>query len=162
MDEKLEPVFSNAIYWMQNENWELANSPNEKDQGSFMEADWSILAENGMIKMVDGKEPFLPNIEIELSYGHTTGMMMPKIQDSSNTIIYVADLVPMAAHIPLPWVMAYDIHPVLTIEEKRMLLPKAVDENWHLFFEHDPIHQACTVQFDGRHYRLKESVTISE
>ena len=87
---------------------------------------------------------------------------MPKIQDSSNTIIYVADLVPMAAHIPLPWVMAYDMHPVLTIEEKRMLLPKAVDENWHLFFEHDPIHQACTVQFDGRHYRLKESVTISE
>jgi len=162
VDEKLEPVFSNAIYWMQNENWELANSPNEKDQGSFMEADWSILAENGMIKMVDGKEPFLPNIEIELSYGHTTGMMMPKIQDSSNTIIYVADLVPMAAHIPLPWVMAYDMHPVLTIEEKRMLLPKAVDENWHLFFEHDPIHQACTVQFDGKHYRLKESVTISE
>ena len=74
----------------------------------------------------------------------------------------MADLIPMAAHIPLPWVMAYDIHPVLTVQEKRALLPKAVDENWVLFFEHDPSHQACTVHFDGKHYRLKDSVNISE
>ena len=87
-------------------------------------------------------------------------MMMPKIQDSFNTMIYVADLVPMAAHIPLPWVMAYDMQPVLTIQEKRVLLPKAVDENWHLFFEHDPIHQACTVQFDGRE-NMSESLDIA-
>ena len=127
-----------------------------------MEADWSVLAENGMIKIVDGKELFLPGINLELSYGHTTGMMLPKIQDSSNTIVYMADLIPMAAHIPLPWVMAYDIHTVLTVQEKRALLPKAVDENWVLFFEHDPSHQACTVHFDGKHYRLKDSVNISE
>ncbi|MBT3479143.1 MAG: MBL fold metallo-hydrolase [Candidatus Marinimicrobia bacterium] len=158
---KLEPVFPNATYWMQNENWDLANSPSEKDQGSFMEADWSVLAENGMIKIVDGKESFLPEITMEMSYGHTTGMMLPKIQDSSNTIVYMADLIPMAAHIPLPWVMAYDILPVLTVQEKQLFLPKAVDENWILFFEHDPVHQACTVHFDGKHYRLKESVTIS-
>jgi len=158
---KLEPVFPNATYWMQNENWDLANSPSEKDQGSFMEADWSVLAENGMSKIVDGKESFLPEITMEMSYGHTTGMMLPKIQDSSNTIVYMADLIPMAAHIPLPWVMAYDILPVLTVQEKQLFLPKAVDENWILFFEHDPVHQACTVHFDGKHYRLKESVTIS-
>jgi len=159
---KLEPVFTNATYWMQKENWDLANSPSEKDQGSFMEADWSVLSENGMIHLVDGKEPFLPEINMELSYGHTTGMMLPKIQDSSNTIVYMADLIPMAAHIPLPWVMAYDIHPVLTVQEKGAFLPKAVDEDWVLFFEHDPNHQACTVNFDGKHYRLKESVIISE
>ena len=152
---KLEPVFPNATYWMQKENWDLANSPSEKDQGSFMEADWSVLSENGMIHLVDGKEPFLPEINMELSYGHTTGMMLPKIQDSSNTIVYMADLIPMA------WVMAYDIHPVLTVQEKQEFLPKAVEENWILFFEHDPVHQACTVHFDGKHYRLKESVIIS-
>lgn len=159
---KLEPVFPNATYWMQKENWDLANSPSEKDQGSFMEADWSVLAENSMIHLVDGKESFLPGINIELSYGHTTGMMLPKIQNSSNTIVYMADLIPMAAHIPLPWVMAYDINPVLTVQEKQNFLPKAVEENWILFFEHDPVHQACTVHFDGKHYRLKESVIISE
>ena len=76
---KLEPVFPNATYWMQQENWDLANSPSEKDQGSFMEADWSVLAENGMIKIVDGKELFLPGINLELSYGHTTGMMLSLI-----------------------------------------------------------------------------------
>ena len=158
---KLEPVFPNATYWMQKENWDLANSPSEKDQGSFMEADWSVLAENSMIHLVDGKESFLPGINIELSYGHTTGMMLPKIQNSSNTIVYMADLIPMAAHIPLPWVMAYDINPVLTVQEKQKFLPKAVEENWILFFEHDPVHQACTVHLDGKHYRLKESVAIS-
>ena len=126
-----------------------------------MEADWSVLAENGMIKIVDGKESFLPGITMEMSYGHTTGMMLPKIQDSSNTIVYMADLIPMAPHIPLPWVMAYDINPVLTVKEKKKFLPKAVDENWILFFEHDPEHQACTVHFDGKHYRLKKPVIIN-
>jgi len=159
---ELVPVFPNATYWMQNENWELANSPTEKDQGSFMKYDWSVLAENGMIEFVDGREQFLPNIDIELSYGHTIGMMLPKLNDNSQTLIYMADLIPMAAHLPLPWIMSYDINSALTLEEKRSLLPKAVEENWTIFFEHDPIHQACKVRFDGKHFRLKKSVKISD
>ena len=159
---KLEPVFPNATYWVQNENWELANSPSEKDAGSFMSADWSVLLENNMIHFVDGKESFLPEIENHLTYGHTTGLMHPIIGDSTNKLIYMADLIPMAAHIPLPWVMAYDIHPALTVQEKGEILPTIVDEDWIIFFEHDPVHQAATVQFDGKHYRLKDSVIISE
>lgn len=158
---KLEPVFPNATYWVQNENWELANSPSEKDAGSFMSADWSVLLENNMIHFVDGKESFLPEIENHLTYGHTTGLMHPIIGDSTNKLIYMADLIPMAAHIPLPWVMAYDIHPAQTVQEKGEILPTIVDEDWIIFFEHDPVHQAATVQFDGKHYRLKDSVIIS-
>ena len=158
---KLEPVFPNATYWVQNENWELANSPSEKDAGSFMSADWSVLLENNMIHFVDGKESFLPEIENHLTYGHTTGLMHPIIGDSTNKLIYMADLIPMAAHIPLPWVMAYDIHPALTVQEKGEILPTIVDEEWIIFFEHDPVHQAATVQFDGKHYRLKDSVIVS-
>ena len=158
---KLEPVFPNATYWVQNENWELANSPSEKDAGSFMSADWSVLLENNMIHFVDGKESFLPEIENHLTYGHTTGLMHPIIGDSTNKLIYMADLIPMAAHIPLPWVMAYDIHPAQTVQEKGEILPTIVDEKWIIFFEHDPVHQAATVQFDGKHYRLKDSVIIS-
>ena len=158
---KLEPVFPNATYWVQNENWELANSPSEKDAGSFMSADWSVLLENNMIHFVDGKESFLPEIENHLTYGHTTGLMHPIIGDSTNKLIYMADLIPMAAHIPLPWVMAYDIHPALTVQEKGEILPTIVDEEWIIFFEHDPVHQAATVQFDGKHYRLKDSVLVS-
>ena len=158
---KLEPVFPNATYWVQNENWELANSPSEKDAGSFMSADWSVLLENNMIHFIDGKESFLPEIENHLTYGHTTGLMHPIIGDSTNKLIYMADLIPMAAHIPLPWVMAYDIHPALTVQEKGEILPTIVDEDWIIFFEHDPVYQAATVQFDGKHYRLKDSVIVS-
>ena len=158
---KLEPVFPNATYWVQNENWELANSPSEKDAGSFMSADWSVLLENNMIHFVDGKESFLPAIDNHLTYGHTTGLMHPIIGDSTNKLIYMADLIPMAAHIPLPWVMAYDIHPALTVQEKGEILPTIVDEDWIIFFEHDPVYQAATVQFDGKHYRLKDSVIVS-
>ncbi len=162
VDGKLEPVFPNATCWIQNENWDLANSPSEKDAGSFMSDDWSVLAENDLIQYVDGKESFLPGINQLLTYGHTTGMMHPIIGDSSKKLIYMADLIPMAAHISLPWVMAYDIHPVQTVKEKEEILPKIVDENWIIFFEHDPVHQASSVQFDGKHYRLKDAVTISE
>ena len=159
---KLEPVFPNATYWVQNENWELANSPSEKDAGSFMSADWSVLLENNMIHFVDGKESFLPEIDNHLTYGHTIGLMHPIIGDSTNKLIYMADLIPMAAHIPLPWVMAYDIHPALTVQEKGEILPTIVDEDWIIFFEHDPVHQAATVQFVDKHYRLKDSVIVSE
>ena len=162
VDGKLKPVFPNATCWIQNENWELANLPSEKDAGSFMSNDWSVLEKNDMIQFVDGRESFLPGIDQLLTYGHTTGMMHPIIGDSSQKLIYMADLIPMAAHIPLPWVMAYDIQPVQTVQEKTEILPRIVDEDWIIFFEHDPVHQASSVQFDGKHYKLKDVVTISE
>ncbi len=162
VDGKLKPVFPNATCWIQNENWELANLPSEKDAGSFMSNDWSVLEKNDMIQFVDGRESFLPGIDQLLTYGHTTGMMHPIIGDSSQKLIYMADLIPMAAHIPLPWVMAYDIQPVQTVQEKTEILPRIVDEDWIIFFEHDPVHQASSVQFDGKHYKLKDAVTISE
>ena len=162
VDNIIEPVFPNANYWVQIENWKLANSPSQKDAGSFISDDWNILYDNGMIKFVDGKESFLPGITQKITYGHTTGMMHPIIGDTSKKLIYMADLIPMAAHIPLPWIMAYDINPVQSIKEKRELLPTIVDEEWIIFFEHDPIYQASTVKFNGKFYDMKESVIISE
>ena len=97
-----------------------------------------------------------------LTYGHTTGMMHPLIKDGDNTVFYAADIFPMAAHVPLAWVMSYDINPVQTINEKRSLLPRMVDENWTVFFEHDPLRQAGKVAMDRKQYRLKEAVIISE
>ena len=127
-----------------------------------MSDDWNVLYENNMIKFVDGKESFLPGIDQLLTYGHTTGMMHPIIGDTVNKLIYMADLIPMAAHIPLPWVMAYDIHPVQTVREKSEILPKIVNEEWIIFFEHDPNYQAATIHFDGKHYCMKNSLIISD
>lgn len=160
VDGKIEPTFSNARYWFQKDNWALANSPGEKDQGSFMEADWKILAENGMVELVNGLEEFLPCVKNLVVNGHTDGQMLPLISDGSHSLLYCGDLIPTTAHIPLPWIMAYDVRPLETLQEKQTLLPQAVEENWTLFFEHDPKIAATTVKYDGKHYRKNQVVNI--
>ena len=139
----------------------MANSPTEKDKGSYLEENWKVLAQNNMIQFIDGKDEFLPGINLFISNGHTKGMMHPIISDNSTTLFYAADIFPMASHLPLNWVMAYDIDPVKTINEKKYLLSKIVDEDWIVFFEHDPIRQACKVKYNGGQYKLKETVVIS-
>ncbi len=159
-DGKIVPLFSNAKYWMNQVNWDVANSPSEKDQGSFMQDDWAVLAENDMINFVNDTEQFLPSIDLIISNGHTPGMMLPVISDNNNTLVYGADLIPTSAHIPLPWVMAYDVQPTVTIKEKNKLYRDAVNNNWILFFEHDPDIAACTIQYDGKHYKKKNMINI--
>ena len=159
-DNKIIPTFPNAKHWMHQNNWNLANSPSEKDQGSFMEDDWKVLAENDMISIVKGNDHFLPNIDFILSDGHTTGMMLPVVSDNDNTLVYCADLIPTSSHIPLPWVMAYDIQPTVTISEKKHLYSTAVENNWILFFEHDPKIVASTISGDGNQYNLNKIIEI--
>ena len=159
---KVIPTFPNAKYWMTKENWKLANHPSQKDAGSFIEQDWKVLAENQMIEIVDGKESFIDGVETYLTYGHTPGLLHPIISDGSKKLFYGADIFPMVAHIPISWVMAYDVQPVLTIQEKQRLLPQMEHEEWILFFEHDPFVQACTVQKDGKHFKMKNKVSISD
>ena len=156
------PTFPNAKYWISQENWKLANHPSQKDAGSFIEHDWKVLAENQMIEIIDGREPFIEGIETFVTHGHTPGLLHPIVSDGSNKLFYGADIFPMAAHIPIPWVMAYDVQPVVTMEEKQKLLQKMEREDWILFFEHDPHIQACTVHKDGKHYKLNKEIKISD
>ena len=156
------PTFPNAKYWISEENWKLANHPSQKDAGSFIEHDWKVLAENQMIEIIDGREPFIEGIETFVTHGHTPGLLHPIVSDGSNKLFYGADIFPMAAHIPIPWVMAYDVQPVVTMEEKQKLLQKMEREDWILFFEHDPHIQACTVHKDGKHYKLNKEIKISD
>ena len=156
------PTFPNAKYWISKENWKLANHPSQKDAGSFIEHDWKVLAENQMIEIIDGREPFIEGIETFVSHGHTPGLLHPIVSDGSNKLFYGADIFPMVAHIPIPWVMAYDVQPVVTMEEKQKLLQKMEREDWILFFEHDPHIQACTVHKDGKHYKLNKEIKISD
>jgi len=159
-DGKIVPSFPNAKYWMSQVNWDVANSPGEKDQGSFMQDDWAVLAENDMINFVNDTSQILPNINIRISNGHTPGMMLPIISDTENILIYGADLVPTIAHIPLPWVMAYDVEPTVTIQEKKNLYRDAINNDTILFFEHDPDTVACTIQYDGKQYSSKDIIKI--
>ena len=156
------PTFPNAKYWISEENWKLANHPSQKDAGSFIEHDWKVLAENQMIEIIDGREPFIEGIETFVTNGHTPGLLHPIVSDGSNKLFYGADIFPMVAHIPIPWVMAYDVQPVVTMEEKQKLLQKMEREDWILFFEHDPHIQACSVHKDGKHYKLNKEIKISD
>ena len=161
-DGSIVPTFPNAKYWVTKEHWELANHPSQKDSGSFIEHDWKVLAENGMIETVNGNEPFIKGIDSYITQGHTAGLLHPIISDGTKTLFYGADIFPLAAHISIPWVMAYDVQPVVTMKEKEILLSKMQDEEWILFLEHDPNIQACTVHQDGKHFKMNKSVLISE
>jgi len=158
-NDMIVPAFKNAKYWMSRSHWEVANSPSEKDQGSFMEDDWKVLLDSGMISFVESDSDF-DNIRFITSNGHTPGMILPVIYDNDKTLVYCADLVPTSNHIPLPWVMAYDVQPMITIKEKKDLYSTAVNEEWLLFFEHDPEVIACTVIHDGKHFIKNSSIDI--
>jgi len=157
---KTVPTFPNANYWMSKVNWNTANAPSEKDRGSFVSDDWAVLAENGMIKFIGKETQIFPNIDIVFSHGHTPGMILPKIFDDKNILIYCADLIPTSAHIPLPWVMAYDVQPTVTINEKQQVYKDALPNNWILFFEHDFNITACKIQLDGKNYQIKNEVNL--
>ena len=156
----IEPTFPNATYWMSRDNWALANQPSVKDKGSFISQNWEVLEKNNMIKLVD--EQFLDGIDIFFTHGHTDGLMHPIISDGNKKLFYGADIFPTHAHLPVPWVMAYDLHPARTMLEKSNLLKKMYDEEWILFFEHDPFYQACTIDMKGKYYGIKSIVKISE
>jgi len=159
-NDEIELAFPNAIHHVQLEQWDWANSPAEKDKASFITDNFLLMEQQGKLNIINGPGKITDGIEVMFVYGHTPGMQLIKISDASNTLLYCADLFPTASHIPIPWVMAYDNNPLITIEEKKRLLPKIVEENWILFFEHDPFRAAGTVQKTDKGFSIKEEVRL--
>ncbi len=157
---EIKPTFPNADFYVQEEHWDWAMNPAEKDRASFMKGNFAPVEQSGQLKKLEGPGELFPGIEIMVMYGHTLGMQVVKISDERNTLLYCADLMPTASHIPLPWVMAYDNNPLTTIEEKKRILPQAVKENWILFFEHDPFRAAGTVTETEKGFRLNEEIRL--
>ncbi len=157
---EIELTFPNAIHHVQLEQWDWANSPVAKDKASFITDNFLLMEQQGKLNIINGPGKIADGIEVMVMYGHTPGMQLIKISDESNTLLYCADLFPTTSHIPIPWVMAYDNNPLITIEEKKRLLPQIVKENWILFFEHDPFRVAGTVQQTDKGYSLKEEIKL--
>jgi glyoxylase-like metal-dependent hydrolase (beta-lactamase superfamily II) len=156
----LELAFPNAIHHVQGEHWDWALNPSEKDRASFIKNDFLLLENKGKINRLSGPMELYPGIELLVMYGHTQGMQLIKVSDSDNTVLYCSDLIPTASHIPVPWVMAYDNNPLITINEKNRLLPIAVDEKWILFFEHDPFRTASTVETSEKGFQMRDEITL--
>jgi len=161
--DKLVPTFPNATYWGEKRHWHAATHPNEREKASFLKENILPIQESGKLRFIetaDGEE-WLKDFRIRYVNGHTDIMMLPQIKYNNTTLLYCADLMPSVAHIPLPWVMGYDIRPMDTMQEKRKLLNEAADNNWVLFFEHDPKNECCTLLQTEKGVRLKETFPLS-
>ncbi len=155
-NEKWVPAFPRAKYHVQKDHFEWAKNPTQKDRGSFINERFIPLAEEGILQFINGQTNFDDEIEFHPLNGHTIAMQALKISDTSNTLFYCADLVPTSSHVPIPYVMGYDIQPLETVKEKNIFLPKAVEEDWTLIFEHDPLIGGAKVIKTDRGFALGE------
>lgn len=164
--DQLVPAFKNAVYWCNERHWKWATEPNDREKASFLKENILPIKSSGQLKMVPMPDwntiEFSNNIDIRFVHGHTDAMMIPQVKYKDRTVVFMADLLPSAAHIPLPYVMAYDMFPLTTLQEKKTFLHDAMEENYILFFEHDPKYECCDlVQTEkgiraGNYFRLEE------
>ncbi|MFC2085323.1 MBL fold metallo-hydrolase [Bacteroidota bacterium] len=159
-NEKFYPTFPNAKYFIQKKHFEWATNPCEKDQASFIGNRFIPLKEEGVLTQLEGEFEFDEGIQSIVINGHTFAQQMVKISDDDNTILYCADLLPFYSHILLPYIMAYDLAPLTTLKEKKIILESAAKNKWILFFEHDPEIMAATVSKTKSGYVVDE--TFSE
>jgi glyoxylase-like metal-dependent hydrolase (beta-lactamase superfamily II) len=145
-DGSLVPTFVNAKYHTQKAGLEWARNATEKDRASFMKHDYEPLVAEGMIEVIDGPGEWLPGIHLHIFNGHTKAQQLPLITDGKQHLLFCADLVPTKGHINFPYIMGYDNFPLTTLEEKKTYIPKASDEGWMLFLEHDPFDAIVTVE----------------
>lgn len=169
--DQLVPAFKNATFWSNEAHWAWATKPNDREKASFLKENILPIEESGQLKFVLPGETqfhqlassvFTDNISIRFVSGHTESMMLPQINYNGKTIVYMADLLPAAAHIPIPYVMAYDMFPLTTLNEKKSFLTEAVENDYVLFFEHDPQIECCTLQQTEKGIRMKESFRLEE
>jgi glyoxylase-like metal-dependent hydrolase (beta-lactamase superfamily II) len=169
--DKLAPAFKNAQYWSNKDHWDWAVHPNDREKASFLKENILPIEESGQLNMIEvsgsmdgrlGKTDFTKYISVRFVNGHTEAMMLPQVQYKDRTIVYMADLLPSQGHIPIPYVMAYDMFPLTTLNEKKSFLKEAVEGDYILFFEHDPVHECCSLQQTERGIRPKEFFRLED
>lgn len=161
--DKLRPAFKNAFYWSNEEHWYWAIHPNDREKASFLKENILPIQDSGQLRFIESKDgvEFHKDIAIRFAYGHTDAMMLPQIKYKDRTIVYMADLLPSTGHIPLPYVMAYDMFPMKTLTEKKAFLKEATDNNYILFLEHDAQTECCTLQETEKGIRLGDTFTLA-
>ncbi|MEO5646844.1 MAG: MBL fold metallo-hydrolase [Chitinophagaceae bacterium] len=162
--EKLVTAFKNARYWSNEKHWNWAVNPNDREKASFLKENILPIKESGqlhIIPVVDGVG-FAENISIRFMHGHTEAMMLPQIRYKDKTVVFLADLLPSVAHIPIPYIMAYDTRPLETLNEKKIFLKEAAENDFIFFFEHDHQHECCSLQLTEKGVRMKETFKLDE
>jgi glyoxylase-like metal-dependent hydrolase (beta-lactamase superfamily II) len=163
--DKLVPAFINATYWSNEKHWKWATEPNDREKASFLKENILPMKESGRLQFAEVKEGipiFDKYITLKFAFGHTDAMMLPVIKYKGRTIVYMADLLPSAAHLPLPYIISYDMFPLQTLQEKKAFLQEALENDYILFFEHDPAIECCTLQMTQRGIRAKDTFTLKD
>lgn len=175
--EKLMPAFKYATYWSNEKHWRCATEPNDREKASFLKENILPIEQSRQLKMVDIAElnndseeaniiihpsTILPALSFICVDGHTDAMMLPVLKFNEKTIVFVADLLPSIAHLPLPYVMAYDMFPLTTLKEKKLFLSWALQNDCTLFFEHDPVNECCTLKSTDKGIRSNYIFKLSE
>lgn len=161
-DDLLKPTFKNATYWSNEKHWNWAINPNDREKASFLKENILPLQESGQLKFINPDASFTGNFSVRYVSGHTKAMMLPQISYKNKTLVYVADLIPTAGHIPLPYIPAYDMFPLQTLQEKKEFLSEAADQNYILVFEHDPENECCTVKKTEKGVRVNEIFKLAD
>lgn len=162
--ESLAPAFKNATYWSNQQHWDWAVYPNEREKASFLKENIMPIQESGQLKFIDVQDgiSFTDNINIRFASGHTDAMMLPLITYKGKKILYMADLLPSVGHVPIPYVMAYDMFPLKTMSERKLYWDEAVSNEYVLYLEHDPVNECCTLQQTEKGIRVKDTFKLSD
>jgi len=158
----LEPTFTAARHWIQRRHWDWANSPTERDRASFRTEDFSLLRGDDRLALVDGPTEILPGVRVTQISGHTPGQQMVEFHTGAGVLVYCGDLIPFMSQLHVPWIMGFDLNPLLTVTEKKQFLTRAVEDDYVLVFEHDPLHEAATVRYEDGRFQPGEVFFLAE
>ncbi len=155
-------TFPKATYWSHSEHWQWALHPNPREKNSFLKENILPIQESQQLSFIDQGHSFS---ELVISFvtvsGHTEKQLVPTIRYKERTLVYLADLIPSSAHLPLPYILSYDVQPLLTLAEKENMLKEALENEYVLMFEHDPSVECCTVKQTLKGIRVNETFPLS-
>lgn len=155
-------TFPKATYWVSRRQWEWATHPNPREKASFLAENIYPIQESGHLQFIEAETELFPNINVRFFNGHTDGQVIPFIRYKDKTIVYCADLLPTAAHTPLPYVMSYDTRPLITFAEKEIFLKEASANGYILVLEHDINNECCMVETTERGFKTTNTFRLSE
>ena len=160
--ESVELVFPNATHWVSQTQWDNFMHPNVRESDSYFAENMIPISTAGKLKLVTENQLVCPELEIRIFNGHTVGQLVSYIHLGSKTLVYVGDVIPLAANVSLSWISSYDVFPLTAMEEKKVLLDEAADKEQILFFEHDAYTECCTVTANYKKHKIEKTFGLEE
>lgn len=162
VDDKMQLTFPNAEMWSSKTQWEHSKISNAREKAAYHSDVLNFIFDSGKLNLVENEGELFPNVEVRFFDGHTPGQMIPFIHTKEKTFVYMSDLIPTAANIPLLWLASYDLFPVTALEEKEKFLNEVAEKEYILFFEHDYYTECATVQNSEKGVVLKEKFELKK